>query len=114
MDLRTITTIILLSLSINLLASFDCLTPEERAEVLTALDMASEYRQLLDGGEARRIEEIVRVSGDTYRVRLLLVVKSREIRRDVYIEVKGRSPPSWPWILAGFGAGILTGFLIAK
>jgi len=112
-----IAAIILILCMVPCYADYSSLTPAERIEVLAALDMAWEYRALLDGAESRGVESIVRVSSGKYRVRVLLSVPKpegghREIRRDVVVFV--REQPVWPWAAGGFIAGILLGILAAK
>ena len=103
-----------------LTADYSSLTPAERAQLLTALDQAWEYRALLDGAERRSIEDAVRVDGDRWRVRVLLEVPKkdggfREIRRDVYVTVKATGGDvSWPWIVVSAAAGVVAGVLIAR
>jgi len=101
-------------------ADYSSLTPEERQGIATALYQAWEYKALLDGAEVRKIEEAVNVEGTRWRIRLLLQVPKqqggfREIRRDLYIDVKAQAPgTSWIVPAISFAGGVLLGVLVAK
>ena len=103
-----------------LMADYSSLTPVERAQLLLAVDQSWEYRAILDGAENSSIEEAVNVSGDRWRVRVLLAVPkpdggTREIRRDIYVTIKATSGgTSWPWLVVSAAAGVVAGVLIAK
>ena len=103
-----------------LMADYSSLTSAEREQIVAALNQAWEYRTLLDGAERRSIEEAVNVSGNLWRVRVLLEVPkkdggTREIRRDVYVTVKATGGGvSWPWLVVSAAAGVVAGVLIAR
>ena len=106
-------------LAVPLAADYSSLTQEELVKVKTALDMAAEYKSLLDKQEVRRIEQIVKISDTEYLVTLLLTVildgkPVRDIRRTIPLTIKAESQSVWPWCVASGAAGLIIGFLLAK
>lgn len=108
-----------LCVSLRLNADYSSLTPQERQELLTAVDMSIEYKLILDNKVAHKVEDAVKISDDQYRIRLLLLVNKpdggvREIRRDLYVSIKARESSHWPWYIASGAAGLILGVLVAK
>lgn len=118
--MRIISSILIVCIfNVMLSADYSSMTATERTQIVTALEMASEYRYLLDGAETKRIVEAVNVSGDKWRVRIELGMKKtdgtyRYIVRDIYIDIHSKQSISWPWLVASCAAGIVAGILIAK
>lgn len=108
-----------LCVSLRLNADYSSLTPQERQELLTAVDMSIEYKLILDNKVAHKVEDAVKISDDQYRIRLLILVNKpdggvREIRRDLYVSIKARESSHWPWYIASGAAGLILGVLVAK
>jgi Mg2+/Co2+ transporter CorC len=119
MDMKIIAIIMMLTFSMQLAADYSSLTPQERQELLTAVNMSIEYKLILDNKVAHKIEDAVKVSDDQYRIRLLLLVNKpgggvREIRRDLYVSIKARESSHWPWYIASGAAGLILGILVTK
>ena len=91
-------------------------TSQTNGQILTALGMAWEYRQFLDGYERATIEEVVKIEGEKYRVRVLFEIPKygggeRAVRRDVYLDIRATSSGVSPWwIIAGLAAGFVAGY----
>ena len=93
-------------------------TSQTNGQILTALGMAWEYRQFLDGYERATIEEVVKIEGEKYRVRVLFEIPKygggeRAVRRDVYLDIRATSSGVSPWwIIAGLAAGFVAGYAV--
>lgn len=117
--MKVIVFTLLLSVISPLFADYSSLTPQERQDLLTAVNMSIEYKLILDNKVAHKIEDAVKVSDDQYRIRLLLLVNKpeggvREIRRDLYVSIKARESSHWPWYIASGAAGLILGVLVAR
>ncbi len=117
--IKTVCIVLIMLLATPLIADYSSLTPDELRKVKTALDMAAEYKSLLDKQEVRRIEQIVKISDTEYLVTLLLTVildgkPTRDIRRTIPLTIKAESPSIWPWCVASGAAGLVLGLLLAK
>lgn len=117
--IKTVCIVLLVLLTTPLIADYSSLTPDELRKVKTALDMAAEYKSLLDKQEVRRIEQIVKISDTEYLVTLLLTVildgkPTRDIRRTIPLTITAESPSLWPWCVASGAAGLVLGLLLSK
>ena len=116
--IKTVCIVLLMLLTTPLIADYSSLTPDELRKVKTALEMAAEYKSLLDKHEVRKVESIVKV-GNEYLVTMLFTVMLdgkpvRDIRRVIYLTVKAESQSIWPWCVASGAAGIILGLLLVK
>ena len=117
--IKILSIVFVVLLAVPLAADYSSLTQEELVKVKTALDMAAEYKSLLDKHEVRKVESITKVSDNEYIVTLLLTVildgkPTRDIRRTIPLTITAESPSVWPWCVASGAAGLIIGFLLAK